>query len=67
MIQIKEFIDSDITLAEKSANEFLSKLREDQFIDIRYGTFVKKLAVNSEAQRSAIVIVYRVDDVLKKE
>jgi hypothetical protein len=62
MIQIKEFIDSDISLAEKSANEFLAQLREDQFINIRYSSFVKKHANTMEAQRSAILVIYKVDD-----
>jgi hypothetical protein len=62
VIQIKEFIDSDVSLAEKSVNEFLSRLREDQFIDIRFGTFTKKQVASSESQRSAILVIYRVDN-----
>ena len=61
MIQIKEFIDSDTSLAERLANEFLSSLQEDQVIDIRYGSFVKKHASNHEYQRSAILVIYKTE------
>ncbi|WP_276353429.1 sporulation protein Cse60 [Cohnella caldifontis] len=59
MIQVKEFVDSDTVPAERSANEFLATLRDDQVIDIRYGTFVKKHLSRSEQQRSCILIIYR--------
>lgn len=62
MIQIKEFIDTDASTAEKAVNEFLAELREDQFVNIRYESFVKKFANNAELQRSAILVIYRTDD-----
>jgi len=62
MIQIKEFIDTDASTAEKAVNEFLAGLRDDQFVNIRYGSFVKKFANNAELQRSAILVIYRTDD-----
>lgn len=62
MIQIKEFIDSDIYYAEKKANEFLATLREDQYVDIRYGTLVKTNPQRTEYQRSTILVIYRTDN-----
>lgn len=62
MIQVKEFIDTDVTTAEKAVNDFLSKLREDQFIDVRYGSYMKKFANKAELQRSAILVIYKTAD-----
>ena len=60
MIQVKEFIDSDSSYAEKRANEFLATLREDQFISVEYGTMVKSKPDKTEHQRSTILVVYRI-------
>ncbi|MBW7476792.1 sporulation protein Cse60 [Paenibacillus oenotherae] len=59
MIQIKEFIDSDIYYAEKKANEFLATISEEQFVDIRYGTMVKTNPQRTEYQRSTILVIYK--------
>lgn len=66
MIQIKEFVDTDSVLAEKLANEFLALLDKDQFIDVRYDSYVKKHGNTMEAQRSAILVIYRVKDIPKR-
>jgi len=59
MIQVKEFVDTDISLAEKRANEFLASLKDDQFINICYGSVSKATLGNKSDQRSAILIVYK--------
>ncbi|MBP1990553.1 sporulation protein Cse60 [Paenibacillus eucommiae] len=59
MIQIKEFIDSDISYAEKKANEFLASITEEQFIDVCYGTMVKMNPNQMASQRSTILVIYR--------
>jgi len=61
LIQVKEFIDTDSSYAERKANEFLATIREDQFISISYGSMVKSKPDKSEYQRSTILIVYRTD------
>ncbi|GAA4847953.1 hypothetical protein GCM10023310_27570 [Paenibacillus vulneris] len=59
MIQVKEFIDSDSSYAERKANEFLATLKEEQFISISYGTMIKSKPDKSAVQRSTILVVYR--------
>lgn len=59
MIQVKEFVDSDNSYAEKKANEFLAGLNEDQVINICYGSVVKSTLSGTEHQRSSILVVYR--------
>ncbi len=60
MIQVKEFIDTDITTAEKKANAFLSKLDESQIINIHYAAGYKG-SNHTTDQRSSILVVYRQD------
>ncbi|MCP3772310.1 sporulation protein Cse60 [Paenibacillus sp. MZ04-78.2] len=62
MIQVKEFIDSDVRLAEKTCNEFLSTLAEDQIVSISYGSIIKSKPDKGEYQRSTILVVYRTRD-----
>lgn len=59
MIQVKEFVDSDSSLAERKANEFLATITEEQFISISYGTLLKTKPDKGEYQRSTILVVYR--------
>ncbi|CAG7626376.1 hypothetical protein PAESOLCIP111_02823 [Paenibacillus solanacearum] len=59
MIQVKEFVDSDSSLAANKANEFLATIKEEQFISISYGTLLKSKPDKSEYQRGAILIVYK--------
>ncbi|TBL76033.1 sporulation protein Cse60 [Paenibacillus thalictri] len=59
MIQVKEFVDTDTSYAEKMANDFLSKLQDDQVINISYGSIMKSTLSGSAYQRSAILIVYK--------
>lgn len=54
MIQVKEFNDTDTSRAEQKANDFLSKLNEDQIVSVQYSTGYK-----SSDQRSHILVVYR--------
>ena len=61
MIQVKEFVDSDTRLAEKSANEFLAGLSEDQVINICYSSMLKSNFNQPDSQRGSILIVYRVN------
>ncbi|GLI05397.1 hypothetical protein YDYSG_14270 [Paenibacillus tyrfis] len=62
MIQVKEFLDSDVRLAEKSCNEFLATLSEDQIVSISYGSIIKSKPDKGEYQRSTILVVYRTRD-----
>lgn len=59
MIQVKEFIDSDTSYAEKKANEFLATLQEEQVISINYGSIIKSTPDKSTYQRSTILVTYR--------
>lgn len=59
MIQVKEFVDTDTRLAEKSANEFLATLDDKQIVDIRYGSIVKQDLNKQGYQRSSILIIYK--------
>jgi len=61
MIQVKEFIDTDTLYAEKSANEFLASLREEQVINVCYSSIMKPTRSGSSTQRSTILVVYRTD------
>ncbi|MGO4370113.1 sporulation protein Cse60 [Paenibacillus sp. MCAF20] len=61
MIQVKEFIDTDAVFAEKRANEFLAELRDDQVINICYGSMIKTATSGNAYQRSTILIVYKKD------
>lgn len=62
MIQLKEFVDADNSYAENKANEFLAGLREEQIVNICYGSVVKSSRDGSEHQRSTILIVYKTDE-----
>ncbi|QJD86539.1 sporulation protein Cse60 [Cohnella herbarum] len=59
MIQVKEFLDTDMSLAEKRVNEFLAELADDQVINICYGSINKVTPTKLSEQRSAILVVYR--------
>ena len=63
IIQVKEFLDTRSSSAEKKANEFLATLRADQVVDIKYSTGHFR---ESLAQRSYILVVYKTE-VSKKE
>jgi hypothetical protein len=59
MIQVKEFVDTDNSYAENKANEFLSGLKDEQVINVCYGSVVKPTASGTAHQRSTILIVYK--------
>ncbi|PYI52192.1 hypothetical protein DLM86_22215 [Paenibacillus flagellatus] len=59
MIQVKEFVDTDNSYAEHKANQFLAGLKEEQVVNICYGSVVKSTPSRTESQRSTILIVYR--------
>ncbi|MCR8632636.1 MULTISPECIES: hypothetical protein [Paenibacillus] len=59
MIQVKEFVDSDTSLAEKKANVFLAELQDEQVINICYGSMTKPTASGMNAQRSTILVTYK--------
>ncbi|MEI7024744.1 hypothetical protein [Paenibacillus sp. y28] len=59
MIQVKEFIDTDASYAEKKANQFLADLRDDQVINVCYGSMMKSTPSGTVNQRSTILIVYK--------
>ncbi len=59
MIQVKEFIDTNNSLAVNQANAFLAELREEDVVNVRYGTFTSRVGSGSEYQRSTILVVYR--------
>ncbi|WP_028563285.1 sporulation protein Cse60 [Paenibacillus pinihumi] len=59
MIQVKEFVDTDSRLAEKSANEFLATLDEQQVVEVCYGSMIKQNPNQLSSQRSSILVVYR--------
>ncbi len=59
MIQVKEFVDTDTSFAEKNANVFLASLQEEQVINICYGSIRKSTPSGTDTQRSAILITYR--------
>lgn len=59
MIQVKEFVDTEISFAQNKANEFLATLDDDQVINVCYGSVSKSKPSGIEHQRSTILIVYR--------
>jgi hypothetical protein len=61
IIQVKEFIDTDSVFAEKRANEFLADLRDDQVINICYGSMMKNASFGNVYQRSTILVIYKTD------
>lgn len=61
MIQVKEFLDTESSHAVKKVNEFLATLREDQVINVCYGSYTKIGAHGARHQRTAILVVYRTD------
>ncbi|GIP37837.1 hypothetical protein J31TS4_11170 [Paenibacillus sp. J31TS4] len=67
MIQVKEFIDTDTSYAEKQANLFLAGLKDSQVISVRYGSVVKANSSRVESQRSAILVVYKTADKERKK
>ncbi|MDQ1909686.1 hypothetical protein RAC89_04085 [Paenibacillus sp. GD4] len=62
MIQVKEFIDTDSSYAEARANLFLAELKEEQVVNVCYGTIVKPAIGGAGIQRSCILVVYKVDN-----
>ncbi|NHN33378.1 sporulation protein Cse60 [Paenibacillus agricola] len=65
MIQVKEFIDTDSSYAEKNANEFLAGLSDEQVINVCYSSVVKSTSSGAEQQRSTILIVYKLQAQVK--
>ena len=61
MIQVKEFVDSDNSYAENKVNQFLAGLKDEQVVNICYGSVVKTNRSNNERQRSTILVVYKTD------
>ncbi|MNJ78489.1 hypothetical protein D3C77_762560 [compost metagenome] len=59
MIQVKEFVDTDNSYAENKANEFLAGLKDDQVINVCYGSVVKPTISGTSHQRSTILVVYK--------
>ncbi|TNJ66864.1 sporulation protein Cse60 [Paenibacillus hemerocallicola] len=59
MIQVKEFVDTDKSYAEKRANEFLAELKEDQIVNICYGSIMKPSPSGTVYPRSTILVVYK--------
>ncbi|MCA0755145.1 sporulation protein Cse60 [Paenibacillus sp. N4] len=62
MIQVKEFIDSDNSFAEKKVNQFLETLDESQVVNICYGSVMKATLNGTGQQRSSILVVYRTSE-----
>lgn len=62
MIQVKEFVDSDNSYAENKANQFLAGLKDEQVVNICYGSVVKTNISKTERQRSTILVVYKTED-----
>jgi hypothetical protein len=62
MIQVKEFVDADNSYAENKANDFLAGLREEQIVNICYGSVVKSSRDGAEHQRTTILIVYKTNE-----
>ncbi|SDE46590.1 Protein of unknown function [Paenibacillus sp. UNCCL117] len=59
MIQVKEFVDTDNSYAENKANEFLAGLKDDQLVQVCYGSVVKPTVTGTSHQRSTILVVYK--------
>ncbi|MFC3800670.1 MULTISPECIES: hypothetical protein [unclassified Cohnella] len=59
MIQLKEFLDTEYSLAEKRANEFLAGLEEEQVVNVLYGSYAKSQTQGVVHQRASILIVYK--------
>jgi len=59
MIQLKEFLDSEYSLAIEEANAFLATLKDEDVVDVKYGSTVKKSVNGAEYQRTAILVLYR--------
>lgn len=66
MIQVKEFLDTDTSYAESRANEFLAGLKDEQVISVRYGSTMKSAIKGAVYQRSAILVVYKTEEVNPK-
>lgn len=62
MIQVKEFVDSDNSYAENKANQFLAGLKDEQVVNICYGSVVKTNISKTERQRSTILVVYKTEN-----
>lgn len=59
MIQVKEFLDTDSSQAVTRANEFLAGLKDEQVVNVCYGSMMKSALNGVGVQRSAILVVYK--------
>ncbi|MDR6552107.1 hypothetical protein [Paenibacillus qinlingensis] len=59
MIQVKEFLDTDASYAETRANQFLAELKDEQIVNVCYGSILKSSPSGVGFQRSAILVVYK--------
>jgi len=59
MVQVKEFIDTNNSHAVNEANAFLAELREEDVINVCFGSVMSRTGAGTEYQRSAILVVYR--------
>ncbi|NOU72690.1 hypothetical protein GC098_14885 [Paenibacillus sp. LMG 31458] len=62
MIQVKEFLDTDTSYAETRANQFLAGLKDEQVVNVCYGSIMKSSVNGSGFQRSAILVVYKSEE-----
>lgn len=61
MIQVKEFLDTESSHAVKKVNEFLAGLREEQVVNICYGSYTKTGPTGTANQRTSILVVYKTE------
>ncbi|RTE10767.1 hypothetical protein [Paenibacillus whitsoniae] len=59
MIQVKEFLDTDSSYAVTLANQFLASLKDEQVVNVCYGSMMKSVLNGVGVQRSAILVVYK--------
>ncbi|MGG1555191.1 sporulation protein Cse60 [Paenibacillus ferrarius] len=59
MIQVKEFVDTDSSYAVTMANQFLASLKDEQVVNVCYGSMMKSALNGIGVQRSAILVVYK--------
>lgn len=61
MIQVKEFLDTESSHAVKKANEFLAGLRDEQVVNVCYGSYSKSGPHGLANQRTSILVVYKAE------
>jgi ATP adenylyltransferase/5',5'''-P-1,P-4-tetraphosphate phosphorylase II len=61
VIQVKEFLDTDASFAEARANLFLADLKDEQVINVCYGSIMKSALNGVGNQRSSILVVYKTE------